>query len=262
MVKGVKKFKEHFRDHTEKFVFIGGTACDLIMEDAGLSFRATRDLDIVLCMEAIDASFVQVFWEFIREGGYQIQEKATGEKQYYRFKKPKDDEYPYMLELFARVPDMLEIPSGAHLTPVPVDDSASCLSAILMDAPYYSFLLAGLRMLDGIPIVGPEHLIPLKAKAYLDLKERRADGLQIDNGSISKHKNDVFRLFRVVDPLIKIDVPQDVRDDMSEFLDAMEDEEVNLKSLGIRSRDKNSILVELRRMYTQHRELPCINCQK
>jgi hypothetical protein len=31
---------------------IGGTACIVIMQEAGLDFRATKDLDIVLYVEA------------------------------------------------------------------------------------------------------------------------------------------------------------------------------------------------------------------
>ena len=49
MVKGLGLFKEHFRPYTDRYVLIGGTACDLAFEEAGLSFRATKDLDIVLC---------------------------------------------------------------------------------------------------------------------------------------------------------------------------------------------------------------------
>lgn len=32
MVYGIEKFKEYFADHTGKYVFIGGTACDVLCE--------------------------------------------------------------------------------------------------------------------------------------------------------------------------------------------------------------------------------------
>jgi hypothetical protein len=117
-------------------VLIGGAACDLLMGEAGLEFRATKDLDIVLCVEALDVSFVRSFWEFVRAGKYQVQQSATGESRYYRFLKPENDEYPFMLELFSRKPDMLDPVEGAHLTPIPVDDEISSLSAILMNEAY------------------------------------------------------------------------------------------------------------------------------
>nr|MDA3785494.1 hypothetical protein [Deltaproteobacteria bacterium] len=88
MVKGLDRFKEHFQEFADQYILIGGVACYLAMDDAGLDFRATKDLDIVLCVEALDKYFVKAFWNFIREGEYQIQEKSTGEKQFYRFYKP------------------------------------------------------------------------------------------------------------------------------------------------------------------------------
>jgi glutathionyl-hydroquinone reductase len=88
MVKGLDIFRVHFQGYADRYVLIGGTACDIAMTSAGLAFRATKDLDIVLCVEALDAAFVRAFWEFVRLGGYQTQEKSTGQKQFYRFMKP------------------------------------------------------------------------------------------------------------------------------------------------------------------------------
>jgi hypothetical protein len=121
MVKGLDIFKEHFRAYTDRYVLIGGAACDLAMETAGLRFRATKDLDIVLCIEALDAEFVSAFWDFVRAGGYQLKQKATGGRQFYRFQKPANNAYPFMLELFSRRPDLLDLAEGAHLTPIPME---------------------------------------------------------------------------------------------------------------------------------------------
>ena len=88
MVEGLDRFAEHFAAYADQYVLIGGAACTLAMEDVGQSFRATKDLDIVLCMEALKPDFVAAFWEFVRDGAYRIQEKATGQRQYYRFLKP------------------------------------------------------------------------------------------------------------------------------------------------------------------------------
>ena len=46
-----------------------GPACYLAMEEAGLDFRVTKDLDIVLCVEALDAEFVGAFWDFVKDIG-------------------------------------------------------------------------------------------------------------------------------------------------------------------------------------------------
>ena len=68
MVRGLDVFREHFAGHADQFVLIGGTAATLAMEEAGLEFRATKDLDIVLHIEALSPSFGEVFWRFIEAG--------------------------------------------------------------------------------------------------------------------------------------------------------------------------------------------------
>lgn len=40
MVYGLEKFKEYFGDYTNYYVFIGGTACDILMDELGVPFRA------------------------------------------------------------------------------------------------------------------------------------------------------------------------------------------------------------------------------
>lgn len=51
MIKGLELFKIHFQDYKEQYVLIGGAACDIIFEDVGQEFRATRGLDLVLIVE-------------------------------------------------------------------------------------------------------------------------------------------------------------------------------------------------------------------
>lgn len=61
MVKGLTIFRERFREYSDQYLLIGGTACDLAMTEAGLEFRATKDLDIVLCIEVLNTAFVEVY---------------------------------------------------------------------------------------------------------------------------------------------------------------------------------------------------------
>ena len=67
MVNGIVKFKEAFQGFENQYVIIGGTACDLIMENEELPFRATKDIDIVLIIEAVTAEFGRRFWEYVKE---------------------------------------------------------------------------------------------------------------------------------------------------------------------------------------------------
>lgn len=105
MIKGLDHFKNHFRPYSKNYVLIGGAACMLAMKEAGLGFRATKDLDIVLCVEALDSKFMESFWKFIKEGKYQCRQRSTGKKLFYRFHSPEEMNYPLMIELFSRKPD-------------------------------------------------------------------------------------------------------------------------------------------------------------
>ncbi|MFO7930838.1 MAG: hypothetical protein R6U97_05490 [Desulfosalsimonas sp.] len=106
MVRGLERFRDFFRDHADKYIMIGGTACDVAMRQMGLDFRATKDLDIVLVLEAVDHGFGNLFMEFVNQGQYKNKHKSSGKSLFYRFEAPRDQTFPYMLELFARQPDV------------------------------------------------------------------------------------------------------------------------------------------------------------
>lgn len=249
MVNGLDVFKKHFRKYADCYALIGGAACDLAMNEVGLDFRVTKDLDIVLCVESLDKSFVEAFWAFVRDGKYQRQEKSMGKKQYYRFQKPDTENYPFMLELFSRVPDALSLADDSHLTPIPTDEDTSSLSAIILDDDYYHFIQAGKKELEGLSFVGSEHLVPLKVRAWLDLTTRKSQGENVDSRSIKKHKNDVFRLYPILSPGFDGEVPDTVKNDLRKFCSRMETENIDFKSLGLDTTNRESILANIQRIY-------------
>ena len=250
MVSGFTKFKERFQGFENQYVIIGGTACDLIMENEELPFRATKDVDIVLIVESITAEFGRQFWEYVKEAGYEHINKSTDTPQYYRFSKPKNKAYPFMIELFSRKLENILLDEDADITPIPVDDEISSLSVILLDDDYYSFMRSGTMVIDEIPILDIEHLIPFKAKAWLDLLERSAKGEHVDSRNIKKHKNDIFRLYAYISKSSRMDLPASIRNDMAEFFDLIEKEDVELKQFGITREDKDDIIAALKKIYS------------
>lgn len=249
MVKGLERFREHFAAFKDRYILIGGTACDLVMTEAGLVFRATHDLDIVLCIEALDPEFAKAFWAFVEAGGYELRETSAGEKKFYRFQKPTDESYPAMLELFSRQPDAITVPAGSVLTPIPIDDEVSSLSAILLDEKSYAWILAGKTEIDGLPVLRAEHLIPLKAKAWLDLRARRDSGGKVDSQEIRKHKNDVLRLAQLIDPNYRAALPDTLNADMRRFIDEVTADPPDLKSLGIKGTTFEKLVDTLKAVY-------------
>lgn len=88
MVNGLQTFQRHFAAFQDTYLLIGGCACDIHFEAFDLPFRATKDLDIVLCVEALSDDFLRAFWQFVRQGGYGTRQRGSGGRQFYRFAKP------------------------------------------------------------------------------------------------------------------------------------------------------------------------------
>ena len=127
-----------------------------------------------------------------------------------------------MLELFSRVPDGLNFVPPGHLTPIPMDEQVSSLSAILLDDEYYQFVLTGRKNKHGIPSwVGEDRLIPLKAVAWMEMTERVRQGVVIDSKNINKHLSDIVKLSALLQPGQVIELPAKLRADLQAFAQAV-----------------------------------------
>ena len=220
MVRGLEHFRVWFEGYSDQYVLIGGTAASIAMEQSGQTFRQTKDLDVVLHLEALTPEFGRRFWEFVEAGGYGTRQTDSIERpKLYRFAKPIDDEFPYMVELFSRAPSGLEIAEHSRITPIPMDEMVSSLSAILLDEKYYYFLMSGRRERNVLPWVGEDRLIPLKAIAWLGLTAQKAAGEQIDSKNISKHLKDIVVLTGLLSPTTIIDLDDKIASDLRRFID-------------------------------------------
>ena len=223
MVKGLDVFKKYFEEFPDNYVVIGGTACDIILEEAGFTARATKDIDIILVVEALKPDFVKQFWQFIKDGKYELKEMVE-ERNCFRFSKPENDEYPFQIELFSKKPDMITLDEDIHLTPIPVDEGLSSLSAILMNEDYYKYVIDNSILENGIHRAKTEALICLKAKAYLEITARIAEGSTEDSKQLRKHKNDVFRLAAMLTANDIFELTKNIRSDLKEFTESISNE--------------------------------------
>ncbi len=194
MVRGLDIFRERFRPFEGDFILIGGAACDDWFTGQGLTFRVTKDLDIVLLIEVLNREFVAAMRQFVEEGGYEIRERSPDHPILYRFVKPADERFPFMLEFFSRSAETFELAEGQTIIPVDSEPGHHSLSAILLDEAYYGLILTQNEPRDGLQFATITALIPLKARAWLDLTARRDRGEKIDARDIDKHRTDVFRL--------------------------------------------------------------------
>jgi hypothetical protein len=245
MVVGIEKFREYFDGHENQYAIIGGAACDMLFDAAGLPFRATKDIDMVLCVEVVDAAFGEKFKAFLDAGGYQTRERSDGKRQFYRFQKPTDKNFPFMIELFSRKPGTLKLPDNAVLTPIRVEEDVVRLSAILLDDDYFGAIQSAKRIVDGVTVVDETLLIPFKARAFLDLSDRSDKGEKIDSKDIKKHRTDVFRLAQLLPGEASIKLAEPIAADLRRFLElAAKDNTLDPKSFGVPfSRDEGIALL-------------------
>ena len=221
MVHGIKIFRERFQAYPESLVLIGGAACDAWFSRIGMNFRATKDLDIVLILEAVNENFVAAMRGFIAEGRYEIRQRTEGGPPIlYRFAKPGDTQFPAMLEIFSRIPDGISLSVDQTIVPVPTGEGVHSLSAILVHPDYHALICQQRETHDGIAFANATALIPLKAKAWLDLSTRRTEGEIIDTRDIAKHRSDVFRLAATLPGGTQVNLAEEIRSDLMKFLAA------------------------------------------
>lgn len=248
MIRGLDVFKEYFGQFPDNYVIIGGTACDLIIDDAGFVPRTTKDIDIILVVEALNVDFVLRFWQFVQDGNYERKEKSEGERKYYRFLKPENLNFPFQIELFSRNPDLLDLDDGTHLTPIPVDDELSSLSAILLDDDFYNYMLEHSVLKNGLHRANTEALICLKAKAYLEIAERIANGSNEDSKQLRKHKGDIFRLMVLLTENDVFKLPQSIKTHLQRFVNAIAVDlpgKALFKEMGLGSVEPEKVLTRL-----------------
>ncbi len=146
------------------------------------------DLDIVLIIKPSD-EFLNALKEYIRLGEYEIQKGQKDKATFYRFKTPKDDKFPIMLEFFSADKADLELYDEQHIIPITDFEGAKSLSAILLDDEYFAIIRKNAIERDGIFLINERALIPFKAKAYLEIKARGED-----SKNWKKHRGDIINL--------------------------------------------------------------------
>lgn len=72
----------------------------------------------------------------------------------------------------------------------------------------------------------------------MDLKERKERVNHVDSRDIKKHKNDIIRLSMLLVLDNKIEIPDMIKNDLSQFIQNKDKEDINLKQLRISNIDK------------------------
>lgn len=154
-----------------------------------------------------------------------------------------------MIELFSRKADDFELKFNNGLTPIHIEDSIISLSAILLNDVYYDFLLRSRRTIDGYSVIEIETVILFKIRAWLDMKEKLENGVHVDSKTVSKHKNDIFRLLTTVVPSRKVEIAAEIEKDINMFIGKIEKDRPDLTNLGIKNSSVDQLIAILKSIY-------------
>ena len=80
---GFDHFCNYLKGLEQHYVIIGGGAASILMEDEGLEFRATKDVDLVVLSRSEELN--KRILSYIKDGGYKTKEATEGSPRYYRF---------------------------------------------------------------------------------------------------------------------------------------------------------------------------------
>ena len=200
MVHGLKHFAERMSDFKEHYVLVGGVAGDMLMDAIGGEFRATKDLDIVVFMKP-DPDFLGALATYIKDGEYGNKEKSDGAPQFFRFNKPRKAEFPKQIELFSKKPEDLQLLQEQHIIPIQKVEAGSQFSGILLEDEYYDLIKNNAEDGEHCKYITAIAQIPLKARAFNELRDRAAKGVPVDERDIRKHRNDIL-LFSAALPAV------------------------------------------------------------
>ncbi|MEA3424145.1 MAG: hypothetical protein U9Q80_10180 [Bacillota bacterium] len=98
-------------------------------------------------------------------------------------------------EILSRKPSILTEREPGSIIPMILEEKIVSLSAILLNKEYYQFIMNLRFEIDGMIVADERCLIPLKARAWLDLKQRKQ---AVRTKDIKKHKNDIYRMTQLL----------------------------------------------------------------
>ena len=259
-MEGLDKFREAFKDFSDNYVIIGGTACDITMTGTEVRPRATHDIDMIIVVERMTPQYGEQFWQFIREAGYRPEKSKAkeGESPKYEMYRFVDGNpgYPEMIELLSRHPDALGEPKGLVIEPLPIDGELSSLSAIIMDDDYYQFTIEHSRLTDDIRHADSAALIALKARAYLNLLQDKQNGKHVNSKDIKKHRSDVLKNV-VIMTENEVPAPASIVECVKEFVMSIRNDWAELANPLAKSLDQNpefvdALLEQLENLFVIH----------
>ncbi len=79
--------------------------------------------------------------------------------------RPTDEQFPFMLEIFSRKPEGIDLGEDQTIVPIPLGEDTHSLSAILVDDDYHALIREHSEVRDGVSFVTATGLNPRQNRA-------------------------------------------------------------------------------------------------
>ena len=221
--------------HKDSYFIIGGHAAAYNLSLQGLTFRVTRDYDIVIVSEVNDDIFASDLAGLLEDGGYQFGYKADSKKRIaYRFESPSNDNYPEIIEFFVKEGTYVQsIDERFAKLNIVVDEEK--ISAMVLDKDIYAFSKNHVIEINDLMFVDKQCLIALKSYAYFENLRLYKEG-KVKSDDYKKHARDILRIIGsfTENEIAKIDdLPDILKNSLSDIVTVLISSNSQLKAYGL-----------------------------
>lgn len=248
--KYVDKLLGYLQKYPDYYLIIGGTAVELNLSNRNLSFRETKDFDIVLYLKNKNDSFVKSLAKLLIDGGY-INKYKNDRKNAYRFEHPKNIGFPSIIELFCEADENTEI-LEKRFKKIDIAINNEKISAIILNKDICEFAKQHSASFYGLTTLDVIGLIVLKIYAFFENKKLYEQRL-ISREDYIKHRRDVLILLVSLkeSEIIKNDFPEAFKQFLSNFLVELNQNKTKqiLKSLGFGNIKIEEIILRYRKIF-------------
>lgn len=109
-------------------------------------------------------------------------------------------------------------------------------------------MLLGKTIIKNISVLDPIHLIAFKARAHIDLTNKKNEGFFVNERDSKKHKNDIYRLLQLIKISDRIDAPSVIKKDIFDFIQMINDDNENIERLTKKVLNLNKVINLLKRV--------------
>ena len=236
-MEGLEKFREAFEAYLDNYVIIGGTACDITMTGTTVRPRATHDIDMIVVVRRRQPTLQSISGN-LYEKVVIVQRNASRKKV-----KLQSTNFIVLSTEMLWHPDILGEPKGLIVEPLPVDEETSSLRAIIMDDDCYHFTIQHSKLTNGLRHADSAALIALKARAYLNLLQDKANGKHVNSKDIKKHRSDVLKNVVIMEDN-EIIAPESIVACIRDFVTSIRNDWNTLSEPLAKALDQNSSFIE------------------